>query len=355
LAGTVQIAAGAFTTYVLPDILRDGAITKYLTKDHLGSTRLVINGQPSPAVTNYGPYGMPLTGAGLSAPPSKGYIGERFDAETGLQYLHARYYDPDLGRFLSPDTWDPTLPGVDNNRYAYAMNDPVNMSDPGGHVTFKSGDTINSNGDRIWAGTDQNSPFNRPTHEKGSIFGMEYDGLKFPNGTFLSLSRLLGGFQDGSVPSATTNKRLSHFLNMDEIGLLRDALPRTWFEAVEWAKVKVVNWAAGSFWPKDRAHVPGASTIHMPGAYYSADYSTAATWLQHTFVHEATHIWQATKLGAGYLAQHVDERTAAFFNRNDVYDYQYYMDRGKNTSLEAQAELIADNYFGDVNGNNAPY
>jgi hypothetical protein len=53
--------AGAFTTYVTPNILRDGAITKYLTKDHLGSTRLVINGQPSPAVTNYGPYGMPLT------------------------------------------------------------------------------------------------------------------------------------------------------------------------------------------------------------------------------------------------------------------------------------------------------
>jgi RHS repeat-associated protein len=117
-------------------ILRDGAITKYLTKDHLGSTRLVINGQPSPAVTNYGPYGMPLTGAGLSAPPSKGYIGERFDAETGLQYLHARYYDPDLGRFLSPDTWDPTLPGVDINRYAYAGNDPVNGSDANGHATF---------------------------------------------------------------------------------------------------------------------------------------------------------------------------------------------------------------------------
>ncbi len=41
-------------------------------------------------------------------------------AETGLQYLHARYYDPDLGRFLTPDTWDPILAGVDINRYAYA-------------------------------------------------------------------------------------------------------------------------------------------------------------------------------------------------------------------------------------------
>ena len=51
----------------------------------------------------------------------------------GLQYLHARYYDPLLGRFLSPDTWDPILAGVDINRYAYAGNDPVNGSDPNGH------------------------------------------------------------------------------------------------------------------------------------------------------------------------------------------------------------------------------
>ncbi len=45
-------------------------------------------------------------------------------------YLHARYYDANLGRFLSPDTLDPILAGVDFNRYAYAGNDPVNGSDP---------------------------------------------------------------------------------------------------------------------------------------------------------------------------------------------------------------------------------
>ncbi|MBL8908788.1 MAG: hypothetical protein JNM20_19105 [Rhizobiales bacterium] len=36
-------------------------------------------------------------------------------------------------RFLSPDSWDPYLVGVDTNRYAYAGNDPVNSSDPNGH------------------------------------------------------------------------------------------------------------------------------------------------------------------------------------------------------------------------------
>jgi RHS repeat-associated protein len=62
-----------------------------------------------------------------------GYIGERFDAETGLLYLNARYMDPIFGRFVSPDDWDPTLFGVGLNRYAYAQNDPVNKADNNGH------------------------------------------------------------------------------------------------------------------------------------------------------------------------------------------------------------------------------
>jgi hypothetical protein len=37
-------------------------------------------------------------------------------------------------RFLSPDTLDPTLPGVGTNRYAYGENDPINRSDPSGHI-----------------------------------------------------------------------------------------------------------------------------------------------------------------------------------------------------------------------------
>jgi hypothetical protein len=36
-------------------------------------------------------------------------------------------------RFISPDTWDPTLPGVGTNRYSYSENDPINKSDPSGH------------------------------------------------------------------------------------------------------------------------------------------------------------------------------------------------------------------------------
>ncbi|MBU0707298.1 RHS repeat-associated core domain-containing protein, partial [Patescibacteria group bacterium] len=54
------------------------------------------------------------------------FTGKELDASTGLYYYSARYYDPDLGRFISPDSivqapYDPqTL-----NRYSYCRNNPV--------------------------------------------------------------------------------------------------------------------------------------------------------------------------------------------------------------------------------------
>ncbi len=48
------------------------------------------------------------------------------DADPGLYYLRARYYDPDIGRFLTQDP----VPAV--NLYAYVGNNPVNYVDPSG-------------------------------------------------------------------------------------------------------------------------------------------------------------------------------------------------------------------------------
>jgi RHS repeat-associated protein len=128
--------AGLLTHILHPDVKREGLVTSWGVKDHLASNRLVTymaGGTPASA-HDYGPYGSPLTSNGSTVLNGKAWLNERYDAETGLQYLHARYYDPALGRFLTPDTWDPTLAGVEFNRYAYAGNDPVNGSDPNGHL-----------------------------------------------------------------------------------------------------------------------------------------------------------------------------------------------------------------------------
>ena len=84
--------------------------------------------------TVFTPYGVAedtAAGAELTG-ETKGWIGERHDAGAGLQYLNARYYDPELGLFLQPDWFEVLQPGVGTNRYAYAMGDPVNFADPGG-------------------------------------------------------------------------------------------------------------------------------------------------------------------------------------------------------------------------------
>jgi RHS repeat-associated protein len=98
-------------------------------KDHLGSNRVISTATSGVQRLTYSSFGRPSG----TLTYSKAYIGERYDSETSLQYLHARFYDPLLGRFLSPDTYDPTVEGVDVNRYAYALNDPINGLDPTGH------------------------------------------------------------------------------------------------------------------------------------------------------------------------------------------------------------------------------
>jgi RHS repeat-associated protein len=128
-----ELAGGLWVNYLPGDARRSNGQTAWLHRDHLQSVRAItdLTGQ----VVNrsqYRPYGEQIqTIAGITE--SKGFIGERQDPETGLVYLHARFYDPVLGRFLQADTLDPDIAGVDVNRYAYSLNDPINESDPNGH------------------------------------------------------------------------------------------------------------------------------------------------------------------------------------------------------------------------------
>ncbi len=64
------------------------------------------------------------------------YRSYYFDQETGLYYVSSRYYDPEVGRFISPDTTDiltATPMGLtDKNLFAYCDNNPVVRVDRGG-------------------------------------------------------------------------------------------------------------------------------------------------------------------------------------------------------------------------------
>ncbi|MGB3747876.1 MAG: RHS repeat-associated core domain-containing protein [Rhodanobacter sp.] len=85
------------------------------------------------ATFDYAPYGSQALGTPPSGP---GYTGHVNDPESGLVYMQARYYDPNVGRFLSVDPVGPGEGNVFNfNRFGYADNNPVVNMDPDGRCT----------------------------------------------------------------------------------------------------------------------------------------------------------------------------------------------------------------------------
>jgi RHS repeat-associated protein len=97
--------------------------------DHLGSVRDLIDS--SGTVANhitYDSFGKVLAQSDATRSIGYGFTGREFDAETGLQYNRARYYDANTGRFLSADPSGFASGAL--NLYAYVGNDPVDLIDP---------------------------------------------------------------------------------------------------------------------------------------------------------------------------------------------------------------------------------
>ena len=74
----------------------------------------------------YDIYGKEESSTGTFENPIR-YTGQYYDGETGMYYMRARFYDPDIRRFTSED---PAKDGV--NWYAYCNGNPIALSDPSG-------------------------------------------------------------------------------------------------------------------------------------------------------------------------------------------------------------------------------
>ena len=67
------------------------------------------------------------------AESSWSFTGEWYDANAELVYLRARWYEPQVGRFLSPDPITGDFQNPQSiNLYAYVWNDAINRTNPGG-------------------------------------------------------------------------------------------------------------------------------------------------------------------------------------------------------------------------------
>jgi RHS repeat-associated protein len=103
--------------------------TSYYQQDGLGSVTSLSSttGTLGNNTYTYDSYGNTTTSATVANPFR--YTGREFDAETGIYYYRARYYDQGVGRFLNED---PIEFGGGINFYPYALNSPVNLRDPRG-------------------------------------------------------------------------------------------------------------------------------------------------------------------------------------------------------------------------------
>ena len=107
-------------------------------QDHLNSSNVIVDQAGTTVATNYYyPYGSNRGGA-FSGLSTKRFTGQYHESilpgGEGLSYYNARWYDAQLGRFLSADTM---VPGPHNpqvfNRYSYVNNNPLRYVDPTGH------------------------------------------------------------------------------------------------------------------------------------------------------------------------------------------------------------------------------
>ncbi|MGB7069748.1 MAG: RHS repeat-associated core domain-containing protein [Pyrinomonadaceae bacterium] len=128
--------------------------TSYLTKDHLGSPRVVTNelGQVK-ARRDFMPFGEELYGnvgartSALQYGSSEDDVRQKFtgypkDQETGLDFAEARMYQNRHGRFTAIDPLLASGKSSDPqsfNRYIYVMNDPIKFVDPNGLCSVPSG------------------------------------------------------------------------------------------------------------------------------------------------------------------------------------------------------------------------
>ncbi|TCL53456.1 RHS repeat-associated protein, partial [Hydrogenispora ethanolica] len=115
-----------------------GGVVKFYHKDHLGSTRVVTSATGAKlAEYKFAPYGEKELASGDGT--AYQFTDKAEDVTTGLDYFGFRFYDPEVGRFISQD---PIKDGA--NWFAYCYDNPIRYIDPLG---LRVGDNDNGGWD----------------------------------------------------------------------------------------------------------------------------------------------------------------------------------------------------------------
>ncbi|MFS0876818.1 RHS repeat-associated core domain-containing protein [Solibacillus isronensis] len=189
------------------------------------------------------------------------YAGYRFDEETKLYYLMARYYNPDTGVFLSLDpVRGDTMNPITMNGYNYANNNPVMMVDPNGESTFSV--TFNRIKNALLYGLGKWMSFYIPASlynslKNGSIAPYLLFGEKILNGVKASIKAYINGKKTFSYLVADIKNTMANSRQEQQL-LLKNAqkqirkysakaaskiLLKTVFT---WGDLGIIGWYTGS-------------------------------------------------------------------------------------------------------------
>lgn len=148
-AGDLLLANITYTSSSSPKVL------SFIHTDHLGGSSVVTDSAGKVVeTTDYFPYGsLRLDIKSGTVNEQRKFAGSEFDAETGLNYMNARYQNPVTGKFISED---PAFLSIGNasqvaritgqslrryladpqqlNSYSYARNNPLRYTDPTGQA-----------------------------------------------------------------------------------------------------------------------------------------------------------------------------------------------------------------------------
>jgi RHS repeat-associated protein len=103
-------------------MIKPGEAAYYFHNDHLGTPQVLTDGTGSVSwKAAYTPFGQANITVGTVENPFRS-PGQYYDQETGLHYNYFRYYNPPIGRYLTPDPIE-LRGGI--NIFAYVSNNPL--------------------------------------------------------------------------------------------------------------------------------------------------------------------------------------------------------------------------------------
>ncbi|WP_250655935.1 RHS repeat-associated core domain-containing protein [Alkalimarinus coralli] len=161
----------------------------------------------------YRPFGERIIKDNKADSQKRWFTGHVQDKDTGLVYMGARFYDPTIGRFLTPDPvgFSSNAPMM-FNRYAYANNNPYKYVDPDGRnaVTAFGGLLVESfnwasgngfNGSQVWGALQDGYDGNG----SGAWRAAGEDALSFGGGVIGAAAKIYRLAKAGKVTKAAAH------------------------------------------------------------------------------------------------------------------------------------------------------